>query len=212
MQKALLATAVALTLSAVSLTATAASNGPFVRLETGKAHYGVDDHLYDSKSARSFGVTGGYRWQVTTPFALGVEAGYMNLGNVKYRHDNTVLDSNGTPHAYSTRNELGMRAFLVGANGRFEFAKQWSLTGRLGMAHTRTRFAGETNANLGSSDYRGNLVRNTAYAGVGVNYALSRKIDVGLNMTRYSSTGTGFAHSDNRVGINTFGATMEARF
>src|ERR1700750_1987413 len=212
MQKALLAAAAALTLSTVSLAAAAASDGAFVRLEGGKAHYDVDSRLYDGKSARAFSIGGGYRWQVAPPFALGVEAGFVDLGKVKHRMRGTFFYSNGTQQPFRTHSQLGTRALLIGANGRWEIAKEWSVTGRFGMAHTHTKLWSQTDAGRASDYYRGTNVRNTAYFGAGVNYAISPNIDAGIHMTHYSSVGTGFAAYNKRVDINAFGAVVEARF
>lgn len=210
MKTALRATAVALSLSLVSLAASAASDGAFFRLEGGQARYDVDHTRYDGKSARAFGVGGGYRWQVSTPFALGVEAGYMDLGKIRDRFDGVVIRPNRKTQAATARSEFGTRAFMLGANGRWQMAGKWSLTGRFGVAHTRSRLWTSVDVGSRTESFRASAARNTAYAGLGVSYAVSSKVDLGLNMTHYSSTGSGLA-LDERENVNAFGISAEVR-
>ncbi|WP_448099129.1 outer membrane beta-barrel protein [Luteibacter yeojuensis] len=212
MQKALLATAVALSLSALSFTAAAASSGSFVRVEAGTARYDVDNMLYDGKASRVVGLTAGYRWQLSAPFALGVEMGHVNLGKVKHRDEGSFHDGHGGTQPYTVRGELGMRTYLAGANARWQVTPGISLVGRLGVAHARTRLWTREDAGAYSQTFRTALTRNTMYAGLGLAYAVTADIDVGINLTHYTSTGMGFAASAGKVKVNTVGASTEVRF
>ena len=219
MQKALLTAAAALSFGIVPLSASAASaastasDGVFVRVEGARAGYDVDNTRFDSKAARAFGFSAGYRWQVSTPFSLGIEAGYMNLGTVKDQFDRKSLLSSGRLQDIRARSEFGTRAYLLGANGRWNVANKWSLTGRLGVAHARSRVWSRADAGAVTVSYRDVLVHNTAYVGAGVGYAVRSNIDLGLNMTHYSATGSGFA-ADHRANanVNVFGISAEMRF
>jgi opacity protein-like surface antigen len=210
MQKALRATAVALSLSLVSLAASATSGAGFLRFEGGQARYDVDHTPYDGKPSRALGIGGGYRWQVSTPFALGLEVGYMDMGKVREGVDGAVFLPNGVRKNVRFRSEFGARAFLLGTNGRWQLADTWSLTGRFGMAHMRTRLAATMEVEGTSNSFRARAVNNTAYAGLGVNYALSPKIDLGFNVTHYSATGSGFAVNELE-NVNVFGLSAEVR-
>lgn len=205
------ATAVALSLCLVSVAATATSSGAFVRLEGGKANYDIDSTQYDGKSARAFGVTAGYRWQVSKPVALGIEAGYMNLGTVKDRSDGVLFRANGSRQPVTIRSELGTRSFLFGPTVRWNMSPAWSLTGRLGLAHARTRVVDRIDAGKTSTSHRATLVRNAMYAGVGVGYAVTSNIDLGLNVTHYSASGRGYSVNED-VNANVVGASVEMRF
>jgi hypothetical protein len=210
MKRTVFATAVALSLSLVSVAATATSGGAFVRLEGASAKYDIDRTSYDGKSARAFGLTAGYRWQVTSPLAFGVEAGYTNLGTVKDRFDGVFYKANGSRQPVAIRSELGTRSFLFGPTVRWNVGPTWSLTGRLGVAHSRTRVVDRIDAGSTSTTYRSLLVRNTLYAGMGVGYAVTSNIDLGLNVTHYSATGRGYSVNEG-VNANVLGASVEVR-
>ncbi|APG03989.1 hypothetical protein BJI69_08835 [Luteibacter rhizovicinus DSM 16549] len=211
MKRTVFATAVALSLSLVSVAATASSSGAFVRFEGARANYDIDSAQHDGKSARAFGVTAGYRWQLSKPLAFGIEAGYMNLGTVKDQFDGVLYKDNGSRQAVTIRSELGTRSFLFGPTVRWNMSPAWSLTGRLGIAHARTRVVDRIDAGGTSRSHRNTLVRNTAYAGVGVGYAVTSNIDLGLNVTHYSASGRGYSVNED-VNTNVVGASVEVRF
>lgn len=211
MKRTCFAAAVALSLSLVSVAAAATSGGAFVRLEGARANYDIDYTVHDGQSTRAFGITTGYRWQVSTPFALGIEAGYVNLGTVKDRFDGVLYKANGTRQPDTIRSQLGTRSYLLGPTVRWNVAPAWSLSGRLGIAHSRTRVAEQYDAGSVSDSYRGMIVRNTLYAGVGVAYAVTSNIDLGLNVTHYSATGKGYSVNE-MVNLNVLGASVEMRF
>lgn len=198
MQKALQATAVALTLSLVSLTAAANPAGAFLHADMGKARYGVSSKLYDGKSARAFEFGGGYRWGVGEHVALGVELSYTDLGKVTYRAKGTHRYGSAT-YPLSTRSEIGTRALSVGANVKWELPQNFIVTGRAGIARTRTQHWSYTQAGPGSDYYRGTLVGSSRYLGAGVGYKLSEHLEVGLEVTRYSSEASGLARGNKAV-------------
>jgi hypothetical protein len=210
MQKALQATAVALTLSLASLAAAANPAGAFLHADLGKARYGVTSKLYDGKSARAFQLGGGYRWGVAEHIALGVELGYTDLGKVKHRATGTHRYGSQT-YPLNTRSEIGTRALLVGANIKWELPQNFALTGRAGIARTRTQHWSYTQAGPGSDYYRGTLVGSSRYLGVGLGYRLSEHLEVGVDVTRYASEVSGLARKGKALAARVVGLGVEVK-
>lgn len=209
MQKALQATAVALSLSLASLSAAADPAGAFLHADMGKARYGVSSKLYDGKSARAFELGGGYRWGLAENVALGVELGYADLGKVKHRATGTHRYGSRT-YPLSTRSEIGSRALLIGANVKWQLPHNFAVTGRTGIARTRTQHWSYTQAGPGTDYRRATLVSSSSYLGVGVGYKLSKHLEVGVDVTRYASQASGLASRAKPVASRIVGLRVEA--
>lgn len=209
MQKVLLATAAALTLTAVSFTAAANPAGAFLRADIGKARYAVPSKLYDGKSARAYELGGGYRWGLGEHVALGAELGYADLGKVKYRATGTHRYGSQT-YPLSTRSEIGSRAVLIGANVKWELPQDFSVTGRAGIARMRTQHWSHTQAGPGSDYYRGTLKGGSGYLGLGMGYAVTSHIDVGIDVTRYTAQVSGIASRHRTLSTRVLGMSIEA--
>jgi OmpA-OmpF porin, OOP family len=202
MPKLLLATAVALAASFAPLAAIAASEGAFLGASLGKVRYDADISAYDGKWGGAYELLGGYRWKAGDRFAVGVEGGYANLGHL-------ANWDRGTP---TYKNTLGARAWLVGANGKWNMAKDWSLIGRVGIARTRADF--ESRARSGSSRYhfRANVTDTTLYVGTGVAYALTPHADISLQATRYLPSSQHAYVRNARIAATVLSTGAEFRF
>jgi opacity protein-like surface antigen len=209
MKKLLIATVVAVSLGSVPWVASASSAaGMFLRVEGGQARYDISKTRNNDRFAHAYGISAGYRWNVSTPFALGVEAGYMTMGKLEDRLSGTTLDTSGVKRNVLLRNEVGTRAYLLGANARWAFARNWSLTGRLGFAHMRTRlWTGLEGDGIAAQQHK-TLLKNSPYTGVGVNYAVSSNVDLGFNMTSYSARALA---AGDRFNVNVYGISAEVR-
>lgn len=209
MKKLVIATVVALSLGTVPWVASASSAaGTFLRVEGGQARYDISKTRNDNRLAPAYGLSAGYRWNVSTPVALGVEAGYMTMGKLDDRLSGVLYDTSGAKRNGLLRTEVGTRAYLLGANARWAVANKWSLTGRVGIAHVRTRLWASLEAEGFKAEGRKVLLKNSPYVGVGVNYAVSSSIDLGINVTSYSSKT--LAASD-RFNVNVYGISAEVR-
>jgi len=208
MKKLSIATVVALSLGTVPWAASAAAGGTFLRVEGGQVRYDISKKRNNDRFAQAYGLTAGYRWNVSAPLALGVETGFVNMGKLDDRQSGMLTDTSGTKRNALLRTEVGARAYLLGANVRWAFAPRWSLNGRLGLAHMRTRVWGDLKAEGTTAQHRKVLVKNSAYMGAGVNYAVTSNVDLGINVASYSANGLG---SKNRSNVNVFGISAEVR-
>jgi OOP family OmpA-OmpF porin/outer membrane immunogenic protein len=131
----------------------------------------------DLASGNSYGVNGGYRWQVAPSLKLGVEGGYAVLGNF----DTTGFYSGGT---------VKLKGWTLGANLHYNLTPNWYLSARAGGY-----FADLTgSSSYGSYSQHG----NGGYGGVGFGYDFSSQTSIGMEYSRYDVAG-GRA---NRLGVN----------
>ncbi|NID17339.1 outer membrane protein [Luteibacter yeojuensis] len=214
MQKLLLATAVAASVSLASFAAVAAngSDGAFVHLGAGKARHNshieiVDGKTPDQRRPNSYDIMAGYRWGLGSNLALGAEGGFAYLGSIRQR----VYDD-ASPAG--TRNSLFTGAWLAGLNTRWNMSDDLSLIGRTGIARVRSRLATENLATSASATL-GTVSRNTPYFGVGLGYALTRELDLTVQATRYDARSVRAQYKNGGVrdwSANTFNAGVEYRF
>ncbi|HEY4292758.1 outer membrane beta-barrel protein [Luteibacter sp.] len=202
MPKLLLATAVALSAAFAPLAATASSEGAFLGASLGKARYDADMGAYDGKWARAYELLGGYRWKAGDRFAVGVEGGYANLGQIADRQHG----------AATNKSTLVARAWLIGANGKWAMAKDWSLIGRAGIARTRSDFESRSVAGSSRSRFRAHVTDSSVYLGTGVAYALTPRADVSLQATRYLPSGRNTVVRNTRIAATVLSAGAEFRF
>lgn len=205
MQKLLLATAIAVSTSFTSFAALAADNstgGAFAHIGWGQARYHNDFSQLDRRKTANYELLGGYRWGLGHSFALGVEGGFTHLGSI-HRVERTRLGS--------AKYDLHAKAWLAGANAKWNMTKDFSLVGRAGVALVDARFDGRS---LGNENFkaRSEGSTSTAYFGLGVDYALTRHLDLTLQATRYGTRSVATANYANRWDIVTYNAGAEYRF
>jgi len=142
-----------------------------------------------------YALNGGYRWSLAPNFALGVELGYNDLGNV--RASNIF---NSQPVVNPTKSQL--HGWTAGANARFELNSSWYLSGRGGLYS----WTGHGLSNS-SNPIRENINNNSWYAGAGVGYNINDNLSVGLNYDYYDAR-----KHDVNLSTDMVSASAEYRF
>lgn len=224
MQKALRATIVAFALSSVSFSSIA-SSGTFLKFGAGEARYDTGEKRFGGKKHLSYDIAGGYRWQLADAFALGAEAGYVDLGGSTHRvadpaakqdTRNTRRPIPGKPQnkpkrpvpTYWEKSTLSARAFVLGANARWQVGEQWSLTARTGIARTHTALEVHTRRTSAAVSTSG----IAPYLGAGVGFAATPTTDLSLDVSRYALAGTRVRPGGTRMHVHTIHAGVEVRF
>lgn len=217
MQKLIVATALAASASFASFASSAddvaskqgsAASGGFVQFGLGRANHITDIKGHESKTPTTT-LIGGYRWRLASNFALGFDGGFVGLGQT------TQSQKSASANGSATRSRLSTRAWVVGLNAKWYLTERFALDGRAGVAWTATKFE---NRAAGSRKWKreGSLVkRNAPYVGLGVSYAITDSLDLGMQVTRYGkkdirpqrSSGKGSAWS-----ATTYTTGLEYRF
>lgn len=176
MKKTLLALAFAaaglLTVPAFAQDAKSDNGGWFVNGNVGRTS--IDKGPYND-SDTGYAINGGYRWAVSPSLALGVEAGYNDLGNI---HAKNIFNSR--PVIDGTKTQL--HGWTAGVNGHFNLTPNWYLSARGGIYGWRGH--GLSNDDLPT---RQNLNDTSWYAGGGVGYDFTNNVSVGLNYDYYDA-------------------------
>jgi len=226
MHNTMLRTAIAAVLLAAPLAATAESSsasvsqtGPFISVTAGASRFDIDhgpsreaNDTKEDRSSTGFGILGGYRWVVSRPFSLGVEAGYVNLGKATWRNDRGGLSTH-----YALREETRSDAIVVGVNGKWDLPYDLRLTAHLGVAHLRTRSEGSEEYSYiqvydNTVRYRHTSFDNRIYGGIGVGYDFSENIGLALTFDRYTFKPNGKGDNGKTAHVNLVGLTAEYRF
>jgi OOP family OmpA-OmpF porin/outer membrane immunogenic protein len=146
------------------------------------SNIGNDFNFGKSQRGRKTGYSlfGGYRWKLGPNLALGLEAGYADLGNFKLQNtfNGDKIDQTSTTQA--------LRGRLVGANGRINLATQWYLSARGGFFHANgsNHIYDKVDQNLGEFT-TAKAGRNGWYAGVGTGWDIDQHWGVGLSYDYY---------------------------
>lgn len=176
MKKTLLALAFAtaglLTVPAFAQDAKSDNGGWFVNGNVGRTS--IDKGPYND-SDTGYAINGGYRWAVSPSLALGVEAGYNDLGNI---HAKNIFNSR--PVIDGTKSQL--HGWTAGVNGHFNLTPNWYLSARGGIYGWRGH--GLSNDDLPT---RQSLNDTSWYAGAGVGYDFTNNVSVGLNYDYYDA-------------------------
>jgi len=218
MEKLFLTTAAAVALSFASFGAHAASEGTFIGVNGGQANYDISHSDYHNKTGTALGAVVGYRWAVDRPFYVGVEAGYVDLGNVTSKDEwgSTIA---GNVYRNVDKYKLEGKAVLVGANGKWELPHHWTITARLGLAHSRTTYSYSQsyyiNGHLQDTFKpfpKESSTDNGIYAGIGFGYDFTPNFGVTLNYDNYSLKAQDITEDKRTVNIGVWGAAAEFRF
>jgi opacity protein-like surface antigen len=218
MERLILTAAAAATLLFASFGAHAASEGTFIGINGGRTNYDISHSDFHDKTDTAFGAVVGYRWAVDRPFYLGVEGGYVDLGKIK-----STDEFGGITYIEKDKYELKGRALLLGANGKWELPHHWSITARLGVAHSHTSYdihSDYTFRNLGTGSVGPTDSReshessndNGIYAGVGFGYDFTKNFSVTLNYDNYSLKAQDITEDKRTVNVGVWGAAAEFRF
>jgi OOP family OmpA-OmpF porin/outer membrane immunogenic protein len=132
----------------------------------------VNKGPYDGHDT-GYAINGGYRWAVSPYAALGVEAGYNDLGNIKLKNA-----FNSDPVVADQKSEL--HGWTAGANGHFNINPNWYASARAGIyqwkGHGMSNDANPLRRSLDKTDW---------YSGVGFGYDFDTNWSVGLNYDYY---------------------------
>ncbi|HEY4091900.1 MAG TPA: outer membrane beta-barrel protein [Luteibacter sp.] len=214
MQKTFLAAAAAATFFLAALPAAAATQqGAFISVNGGRSHYDVN-HLttnFNDMDDRAFGALAGYRWVVDRPFAIGVEAGYVNLGRF----------TAGQGHnSYRFEDKVKSEAVLIGANGKWDLPHGFTITAHTGLAHSRAKLDEEyvsyTYAISGyyetTTHYRQTSNDNGIYAGIGFGYDFNENFGITATYDNYSLKAEDITGDKRTANVGVFGGALEYRF
>lgn len=184
----------------------AQGNGAFMRLGIGKASN-------DGINQASANIYGGYRWALNPKFALGLEAGYTDLGGRKERYGNDY----GWPYyGTETRTDQSGKALTLGLNARWDITEKFYVEAHGGYARYRYRDQGRdylyTPFNTYASKWRSTLYSTGYYAGLGVGYNITPRASVLVTYDRFNPKYWDGITSTTRMNMDIWGAALELRF
>ncbi len=184
--------------------ATGADTGEgFLSIQAGRSHFGsnsiltprqpglspviVDEHF--DRHDQAFGISGGYRWPISSSVKIGIEGGYIDLGKATARYDRDVRFIEDRYVSTENRREE-VKAPFVGLNGRWVVADVWSLTLRGGIARYRSSLdiheVGTLNGGPASSSHEGyNRISWSYYFGAALGYDITSKLTVALSFDQF---------------------------
>jgi OmpA-OmpF porin, OOP family len=166
------------------------NDGWFVNGNVGRTS--IDKGPYDGHDT-GYAIGGGYRWAFSPQVALGVEAGYNDLGNI---HVKNIFNSNDV--VQQGRSQL--HGWTAGVNGHFNIAPNWYLSARGGIYGWKGH--GLSN---NENPIRTGLDDTSWYAGAGVGYDFSNNVSVGLNYDHFDA-------KKDRVDLSTDMVSVSAEY
>jgi hypothetical protein len=176
-----------------------------------------EDHF--DRNDRAFGISGGYRWPLMESIKLGIEGGYVDLGDATARYDQHQ-DFIGTHVDSTEKRREGVKAPFVGINGRWIIGDAWSLTARGGIARYRSSLdvdnasviSGGTSSATHDSYER---TRVSYYYGISFGYDITPSLGIALSFDRFNPEFKGqvYARSQKEsVHVTVPGLRAEYRF
>jgi OmpA-OmpF porin, OOP family len=162
------------------------NSGWFVAGNVGQAY--VSQGPYDGHDT-AYAIEGGYRWSVAPNAALGLEAGYNDLGNI---HLSNAFAS--TPILSRPRSSL--HGFTFGVDGHVNFTPNWFFSARAGIYQWR----GEGLGNDTNPLYR-SLEKTDFYGGAGIGYDFSRHFSLSANYDHYQANKDRLDLTTNMVSV-----------
>jgi OmpA-OmpF porin, OOP family len=203
--------------AAMADSASVTQTGAFVSVTGGKSLFDVDRdpsgrYQHEDDNGTAFGVLGGYRWVVARPFAVGVEAGYVNLGDTTWR-----AHYGGLSIQHDVQDKSKANAFLVGINGKWDLPYDFTVTAHAGLAHMRAKGHYTESGGLifqpsVTTRSRYSWSGNRIYGGVGIGYDFNENVGLSLSYDRYSYKAAGPRDPGKTAHIGLLGLTMEYRF
>lgn len=179
---------------------------------------GTRDEHFD-KQDQAFGISVGYRWPLSETTRLGIEGGYVDLGDATARYDRhqDFIAS----HVDSTeKRRESVKAPFVGINGRWIIGDAWSLTARGGIARYRSSFdvdmasivnGGPSNVTHDSDD----RTRVSYYYGIAFGYDITPQLGVAISFDRYNPEFNGQVYGQSQkesVRVTVPGLRVDYRF
>jgi len=152
------------------------------------ANQGVGGSSTLDTSDKSFGINGGYRFNRT----FAAELAYESLGSYTYSSNTGVDTING---------KFKADALSLAGLGIYPFTPNWSVYGKLGLAHTNAKL--EASSSTGASAVSGTSHSGTNLLyGAGVMYDFDGGYFTKLGWDRYQNVGD--AGSTGKGSINTY--------
>jgi hypothetical protein len=179
---------------------------------------GRREHDFDREDL-AFGVSGGYRWPVAESIKLGIEGGYVDLGDATARYDRHQNFINSHIDSTEKRRE-GVKAPFVGINGRWIIGDAWSLTARGGIARYRASldvdYTSMTDGSPSPAVHQGfNRTSMSYYYGLAFGYDITSQFGVALSFDSYNPEFREQAFGvspKQRVHVTVPGIRLEYRF
>lgn len=190
MKNTILAIALASGLAALPIASHAANSGFFVNGNIGQSNF--DKGHYDDDDT-GYGVNLGYRWAVAPNFLLGVEGGYVDLGEASAKRGYSPLIG-----------KAELSGWNLGVNGHWNLTDNWYLSGRGGYFRGDLK-GGYVSAFVDPSNYVVSRVddnSNKWYAGAGFGYDFSNNASIGLNYDYYKATKSGLDINPKVVSVS----------
>jgi OmpA-OmpF porin, OOP family len=214
MQKVLLLAAAAAALSLASFSSAAVTQqGVFIGVNGGKSHYSLDhnDTNFNDFNDTAFGAVVGYRWVVDRPFSLGVEAGYVNLGQLKAGQGYIE---------YSYEDKVKGQALVLGGNGKWDLPHGFTITARAGYMQARTKLDERYTSNnyfiIGATPttthYHETSNDGGFYAGAGFGYDFNENIGITMTYDYYSFKASNITGDSRKIHAGVTGLAAEYRF
>lgn len=218
MNKVLISVASAIALSVASFSAAAVTqSGFFIGASAGNARYDVKGPGDYDKTDNAFNALVGWRWVVSRPLSIGVEAGYVDLGKLTYS-ETSYYYIVGSSHRYEeTANaKFQAKGVLAGINAKWDLPGNATITAHFGAVNTRTSQTGEGYVDRGDTTivFGGSGVHYSdtgIYGGVGFGYDFNRHFGLSLNYDHYRFK-VGDSAANTKVNVGVFGIAAEARF
>jgi OmpA-OmpF porin, OOP family len=213
MNKVVLSVAAAAALSFASFGASAATHdGAFVAVNGGSSHFDVSHTNFDDNNDTAIGGMVGYRWVVDRPFAIGVEGGYVDLGNMSWKDQ--VKFGNITD---SATGKYKAKALLIGANGKWDLPHGFTITAHAGVAHSKIEYSVNEYVNppiAGYTPFHGKVDShdNAIYGGLGFGYDFNPNFGITVNYDNYALKAEDVNGDKRTVNIGVFGVQAEYRF
>jgi hypothetical protein len=219
-------------------TTTAFANGAdkgegFLSIQAGRSHFGSNSILTPHQSGlyvgsldehfdrrdQAFGMSGGYRWPLSSSIKVGIEGGYVDLGEATARYDREPYFV-GNHFVSTEKRREDVKAPFVGINGRWVVGSVWSLTARGGVARYRSSLdvdeVGTLNGGPPSSSHEGyNRTSLSYYFGAALGYDVTQKLTVAISFDQFNpqfAQGPNGQVSKDRARVKVTGLRAEYRF
>lgn len=142
-------------------------------------------------SATGFKVYGGVLWGT-----WGLELGYYNLGSYKAESN---IDAD----------KFAVNAFAVSAVGSWPLNDKWLLTGKVGLAPTKTKYTCEKNCGGISNNEK---TSTAALFGLGLGWQIDRNLVLRADWDMLAGAKTNALNADKSYSYNMFSLGLEVRF
>ncbi|MGA7438450.1 MAG: outer membrane beta-barrel protein [Luteibacter sp.] len=185
--------------------------GAFVQAGAGQAS--------QNHTGTSWSLSGGYRWAVASGLYVGLEGGYHDLANGKFRYsaNESFTDIDG-PHRLNSQSvaHLGTKAVTFGVAARWDFADKVYATAHGGIARYRYRQRTEGTSTIDDqppqdSHFAYSLFDTRWYAGAGMGYDFTPQLSLQFTYDHYPQHYSvyGYRFSNN---LDIYSTALEFRF